>query len=83
MPASKTEQDIHYGEIDFSKRRTKPSLASEQDGGQQQDTLYAQVNVSETASSLRQAADVPEDLYAQVKKNWVLFCDHVWVVFVV
>ncbi|XP_037613529.1 myeloid cell surface antigen CD33-like [Sebastes umbrosus] len=69
MPASKTEEDIHYGEIDFSKRRPEPSSALEQDGGQQQDTLYAQVNVSETASSLRQAADVPEDLYAQVKKK--------------
>ncbi|XP_037613395.1 B-cell receptor CD22-like isoform X1 [Sebastes umbrosus] len=69
MPASKTEEDIHYGEIDFSKRRPEPSSASEQDSGQQQDTLYAQVNVSQTASSLRQAADVPEDLYAQVKKN--------------
>ncbi|XP_074478800.1 myelin-associated glycoprotein-like [Sebastes fasciatus] len=69
MPASKTEEDIHYGEIDFSKRRPEPSSASEQDGGQQQDTLYAQVNVSETANSLRKAADVPEDLYAQVKKK--------------
>ncbi|XP_037613404.1 B-cell receptor CD22-like [Sebastes umbrosus] len=69
MPASKTEEDIHYGEIDFSKRRPGPSSASEQDSGQQQDTLYAQVNVSQTASSLRQAADVPEDLYAQVKKK--------------
>ncbi|XP_074478830.1 sialic acid-binding Ig-like lectin 12 [Sebastes fasciatus] len=69
MPTSKTEEDIHYGEIDFSKRRPEPSSASEQDSGQQQDTLYAQVNVSETASSLRQAADVPEDLYAQVKKK--------------
>ncbi|XP_074478850.1 myelin-associated glycoprotein-like [Sebastes fasciatus] len=69
MPTSKTEEDIHYGEIDFSKRRPEPSSASEQDGGQQQDTLYAQVNVSETVSSLRQAADVPEDLYAQVKKK--------------
>ncbi|XP_037613393.1 B-cell receptor CD22-like [Sebastes umbrosus] len=69
MPTSKTEQDIHYGEIDFSKRRPEPSSASEQDSGQQQDTLYAQVNVSQTASSLRKAADVPEDLYAQVKKK--------------
>ncbi|XP_037613528.1 B-cell receptor CD22 [Sebastes umbrosus] len=67
MPASKTEEDIHYGEIDFSKRRPEQSSASEQDSGQQQDTLYAQVNVSETASSLRQAADVPEDLYTQEK----------------
>ncbi|XP_074478804.1 sialic acid-binding Ig-like lectin 12 [Sebastes fasciatus] len=69
MPTSKTEEDIHYGEIDFSKRRPEPSSASVQDGGQQQDTLYAQVKVSQTANSLRKTADGPEDLYAQVKRN--------------
>ncbi|XP_074478624.1 B-cell receptor CD22-like [Sebastes fasciatus] len=66
-PASKTEEEIiHYGEINFS---TRPELASVQDGGQQQDTLYAQVKVSQTANSLRQTADGPEDLYAQVKRK--------------
>ncbi|XP_039645570.1 vascular cell adhesion protein 1-like isoform X2 [Perca fluviatilis] len=70
-PARRTEQeeekeeDIHYGEIDFSKLR--PELSSEQDRGQQQDTLYAQVKVSQTANSRTQTADGPEDLYAQVK----------------
>ncbi|XP_042337704.1 vascular cell adhesion protein 1-like [Plectropomus leopardus] len=64
--ATETE-DIHYGEIDFSKRRPEASSSSVQDSGQQQDTLYAQVNVPETANSLTQTADVPQDLYAQVK----------------
>ncbi|XP_037613397.1 sialic acid-binding Ig-like lectin 13 [Sebastes umbrosus] len=61
--------DIHYGEIDFSKRRPAPSSTSQQDGGQQQDTLYAQVKVSQTANSLRQTANGPEDLYTQVKRK--------------
>ncbi|XP_049421928.1 sialoadhesin-like [Epinephelus fuscoguttatus] len=42
------EEDIHYGEIDFSKRRPGPSSASEMDSEQQQDPLYAQVKVSKT-----------------------------------
>ncbi|KAF1372861.1 hypothetical protein PFLUV_G00254290 [Perca fluviatilis] len=69
MPASKTEEDIHYGEINFSRQRPEPSSSSEQDRGQQQDTLYAQVKVSQTANSRTQTADGPEDLYAQVKKK--------------
>ncbi|XP_028425769.1 vascular cell adhesion protein 1-like [Perca flavescens] len=75
-PARKTqeeeeekEEDIHYGEIDFSKQRPEASSSSEQDSGQQQDTLYAQVKVSQTANSRTQTADSPEDLYAQVKKK--------------
>ncbi|KAM8730918.1 B-cell receptor CD22-like [Acanthopagrus schlegelii] len=49
----KTEADenIHYGEIDFSKRRPEASSDSVQDSGQQQETLYAQVNVSNPANS--------------------------------
>ncbi len=69
-PARATEiEDIHYGEIDFSKQRSEP--ASVQDSGQQQDTLYAQVKVSQPANRLTQTADGPEDLYAQVKKKWL------------
>ncbi|XP_067434986.1 cell adhesion molecule 3-like [Thunnus thynnus] len=58
-PASKTEEekeekgeeDIHYGEIDFSKLGSKPSSDSAQDSGQQLDTVYAQVKVSEPTNS--------------------------------
>ncbi|XP_028425172.1 vascular cell adhesion protein 1-like [Perca flavescens] len=68
-PARATEtEDIHYGEIDFSKQRPEASSSSEQDRGQQQDTLYAQVKVSRTAKNVRQTAGGPEDLYALVKK---------------
>ncbi|XP_034718190.1 vascular cell adhesion protein 1-like [Etheostoma cragini] len=67
-PARATEtEDIHYGEIDFSRRTPEPSSASRQDSGQQQDTLYAQVKVSRTANG--RTAEGPEDLYAQVKRK--------------
>ncbi|XP_056289989.1 sialic acid-binding Ig-like lectin 13 isoform X2 [Pseudoliparis swirei] len=59
------EDDIHYGEINFSRRGPEP--ASVQNSGQQQETLYAQVNVSKTVKS--STADATEDLYAQVKRK--------------
>ncbi|KAK9527947.1 hypothetical protein VZT92_014455 [Zoarces viviparus] len=65
---ARTEEDVHYGEIDFSRRGPEPSSVSVQDSGQQQDTLYAQVKVSDSAN-VTQTADVPEDLYAQVKRK--------------
>ncbi|KAL3040912.1 hypothetical protein OYC64_011822 [Pagothenia borchgrevinki] len=60
--ATETGEEIHYGEIDFSKQRNQSPPVSEQDGGQTEDPLYAQVKVSETANR-------PEDLYAQVKRK--------------
>ncbi|XP_033988244.1 sialic acid-binding Ig-like lectin 6 isoform X2 [Trematomus bernacchii] len=60
--ATETGEEIHYGEIDFSKQRNISPPVSEQDGGQTEDTLYAEVKVSETANRL-------EDLYAQVKRK--------------
>uniref|UniRef100_UPI0037E83161 sialic acid-binding Ig-like lectin 12 n=1 Tax=Semicossyphus pulcher TaxID=241346 RepID=UPI0037E83161 len=67
--ASVTEDNIHYGEINFSARKPEPVSVSVQDSAQQLDTLYAEVKVSEATNSLRQTADSPEDLYAQVKKK--------------
>ncbi|XP_034562836.1 sialic acid-binding Ig-like lectin 13 [Notolabrus celidotus] len=70
-PAVKTEEEeeqqqhIHYGEIDFSKLRHEPSSDSVQDRGQQQDTVYAQVKVSETTNNQTQSADSTEGLYAE------------------
>ncbi|XP_071340522.1 B-cell receptor CD22-like isoform X1 [Trachinotus anak] len=63
------EENIHYGEINFSQLRPELSSASLQDSGQQQDVVYAQVKVSKRANSSIQTADGPEDLYAQVKKK--------------
>ncbi|XP_060921101.1 uncharacterized protein LOC132994632 [Labrus mixtus] len=62
-------EELHYGEIDFSKLRPKVSSNSTQDSGQQQETLYAQVNVSKPVTSFTQAAAGPHDLYAQVKRK--------------
>ncbi|KAG7524545.1 sialic acid-binding Ig-like lectin 12 [Solea senegalensis] len=56
-------ENIHYGEINFSKRRHEASSSLvPQDGGRKQDTVYAQVNVS-------MSTEGHEDIYAQVKKN--------------
>ncbi|XP_077951804.1 vascular cell adhesion protein 1-like isoform X4 [Gasterosteus aculeatus] len=63
------EEGLHYGEINFSRLRSGPSSVLEQDGGQQEDTLYAQVKVSKAADNVTRTADVPEDLYAQVKRK--------------
>ncbi|XP_042255086.1 sialic acid-binding Ig-like lectin 12 isoform X2 [Thunnus maccoyii] len=68
-PATTEEEQIHYGEISFSKRRPGPSSDSAQDSGQQQDTVYAQVKASKPTNSLAQTVDGPEDLYATVKKK--------------
>lgn len=58
------KEDIHYGEIIFPKRRPEPASVSVQDSRQQQDMLYAQVNVSKKENSLT------ESIYDQVKKKW-------------
>ncbi|XP_054478932.1 myelin-associated glycoprotein-like [Anoplopoma fimbria] len=67
--ASVPEEDIHYGEINFSRRGPELSLALVQDSGEHQDTLYTQVKVSKMAKNATQTDDVPEDLYAKVKKQ--------------
>ncbi|XP_043960131.1 myelin-associated glycoprotein-like [Gambusia affinis] len=56
------EQTLHYGEIQFLKRSPEPSNCRVE-----LDTVYSQVKVSEPASRLRQMADDPECLYAQVR----------------
>ncbi len=66
MSASKTEENIHYGEIDFSKiKRQQPSDSVQGEP----DTVYAQVKVSQPANSLTPISGGGEDLYAQVKKD--------------
>uniref|UniRef100_UPI0037E75A31 sialic acid-binding Ig-like lectin 12 n=1 Tax=Semicossyphus pulcher TaxID=241346 RepID=UPI0037E75A31 len=63
------KEDIHYGEINFSKHRPEPYSNVEQGSGHQQESLYAEIKVSEPVISFTQASESPEDLYAQVKKN--------------
>ncbi|XP_071334874.1 B-cell receptor CD22-like isoform X2 [Trachinotus anak] len=63
------EENIHYGEIDFSKLRPEPSSDSLQDSGRLQDTVYAEVKVSKTVNGPTHAADSPEDLYARVMRK--------------
>ncbi|XP_075309201.1 sialic acid-binding Ig-like lectin 13 [Odontesthes bonariensis] len=68
-PATKTEEELHYEEMNFFNKRPEPSSVSVQDGRREQETVYAQVKVSEPQNSSTQTADSPEDLYAQVKKK--------------
>ncbi|KAM8881625.1 B-cell receptor CD22-like [Synchiropus picturatus] len=64
------EGKVHYGEIDFSKRNMGRTAAAVDHRRQQQDTVYAEVRVSDSSPGATQAvADIPGDLYAQVNKS--------------
>ncbi|RVE59045.1 hypothetical protein OJAV_G00200350 [Oryzias javanicus] len=63
-----SEDNLHYGEVNF-KKRSEDSSASPQDTSPQQETVYADVKVSQRGNSSTPAADKPEDVYAQVKKK--------------
>ncbi|XP_040926625.1 sialic acid-binding Ig-like lectin 7 isoform X5 [Betta splendens] len=63
-PVRPVEETIHYGELDFSMRRPEPSSDPRQNGAQQ-NTVYAQVQVSNNSKT--QSDDDQENLYTQVK----------------
>nr|XP_014268656.2 sialic acid-binding Ig-like lectin 7 [Maylandia zebra] len=68
-PGSKTEEveeNIHYSEINISKHQA--SSDSVQDRGQEQDTEYAQVQISKPENNLTQSPHVQEEVYSEVKK---------------
>ncbi|XP_029978674.1 B-cell receptor CD22-like [Sphaeramia orbicularis] len=69
VSANKTEDEIQYGQIDFSKGQSGGSSPNGLDSGHQQETVYAQVKVSGAAQSLTHTGDGSEDLYAQVNKK--------------
>nr|XP_014268651.2 sialoadhesin-like [Maylandia zebra] len=72
-PASKSEgeeENIHYGEINFSVLRYEASTDSVQYRGQQQDTVYTQVKVKKHENT--ECAHGQEELYTQVKKKVTL-----------
>nr|XP_054607319.1 sialic acid-binding Ig-like lectin 7 isoform X2 [Nothobranchius furzeri] len=69
LPASQTEGDVHYEEVNVLMKRHVASTVSEDNSRQQQETVYSQVNVSKSESSSTQRAAGLEELYAQVKKN--------------
>ncbi|XP_064805691.1 B-cell receptor CD22-like isoform X3 [Oncorhynchus masou masou] len=66
-PAEDQPEEIHYGDIDFSKLQTKETPAAAQDRVQGQESEYAEVNVTG-----RGAQEPPlnnlDGLYAQVNK---------------
>ncbi|XP_037549982.1 sialic acid-binding Ig-like lectin 13 [Nematolebias whitei] len=60
-PKEKEEEEIHYGEFQFSNQTSNsPSTSTHE-----QDTVYAQIK----ANPSTRTADGPEDLYAQVMKK--------------
>ncbi|XP_030613049.1 myelin-associated glycoprotein-like [Archocentrus centrarchus] len=62
-------EDVHYGDLDFSKQTLRPALDSVQESTQQQDFVYSQVKVSKTENSLTQTGDGPQCIYSQVQKT--------------
>nr|XP_020481144.1 sialic acid-binding Ig-like lectin 13 [Monopterus albus] len=76
-PARPAEENIHYGEINFSSLRAGARTNLVQDR-QQQDTVYAEVKVPGTDTWM---SDGAEDLYAQVKgkvSSWTSFITQVF-----
>ncbi|XP_069007229.1 sialic acid-binding Ig-like lectin 14 [Embiotoca jacksoni] len=69
VPANVKEEEIHYEDVSFSRPRPERLTVSVQDGGQQQETEYAQVQVLKVERSVTHTAGGPEELYAQVKTN--------------
>ncbi|XP_016531151.1 myeloid cell surface antigen CD33-like isoform X2 [Poecilia formosa] len=61
-PSNERQEELHYGDVNFIK---KPSCVSESTSGDQQETLYSQVKVSEPKN---RSADSSDPLYSTVQK---------------
>ncbi|XP_038154132.1 B-cell receptor CD22-like [Cyprinodon tularosa] len=64
IPTNERQEDLHYEDVKFIK---KPSCVSQSSSNEQQETLYAQVQVSKVVNRSSQTADGPEDLYSSVQ----------------
>ncbi|XP_026035035.1 sialic acid-binding Ig-like lectin 7 [Astatotilapia calliptera] len=74
-PASKTEgeeENIHYGEINFSTLGYEVPSDSVRDRGEQQDTVYAQVKVNKPENSSTQSALGQEELFPEEKLRTIV-----------
>ncbi|XP_019218765.1 sialic acid-binding Ig-like lectin 7 [Oreochromis niloticus] len=74
-PASKTEgeeENIHYGEINFSMVGYEVPSDSVRDRGEQQDTVYAQVKVNKPENSSTQSSHGHEELFTEEKLRTVV-----------
>ncbi|XP_043960236.1 uncharacterized protein LOC122824091 [Gambusia affinis] len=60
-PSNETREELHYEDVNFRKKR---SCASESTSRDQQETLYAQVKVSEPKKGPTQTADSSDPLYS-------------------
>ncbi|XP_035981011.1 B-cell receptor CD22-like [Fundulus heteroclitus] len=66
--ANPTEGELHYGDLNFTQKISEASSGPVK-GNEQQETVYSQVKVSGAENSLKQSAESPENLYAQVMKR--------------
>ncbi|XP_043960235.1 uncharacterized protein LOC122824090 [Gambusia affinis] len=60
-PSNEMREELHYEDVNFRK---KPTCASESTSRDQQETLYAQVKVSEPKKGPTQTADSSDPLYS-------------------
>ncbi|XP_043960083.1 myeloid cell surface antigen CD33-like [Gambusia affinis] len=67
-PAFEQEEELHYGEVKVTSKTPTVSLKPAQDN-EQQETVYAQVNVSTPENPPTQADGGPENYYTEVKKK--------------
>uniref|UniRef100_A0A4W5PJV0 Ig-like domain-containing protein n=1 Tax=Hucho hucho TaxID=62062 RepID=A0A4W5PJV0_9TELE len=67
-PAEDQPEEIHYGDIDFSKLRPKETPAAAQDRVQGQESEYAEVNVTGRGNQ-EPPLNYLDGLYAQVNKR--------------
>ncbi|XP_029548453.1 sialic acid-binding Ig-like lectin 12 [Salmo trutta] len=67
-PAEDQPEEIHYGDIDFSKLRPKETPAAAQDRVQGQESEYAEVNVTRRGDQ-EPPLNSLDGLYAQVNKR--------------
>ncbi|XP_017157261.1 vascular cell adhesion protein 1-like, partial [Poecilia reticulata] len=66
--AFEKEEELHYGEVRIIEKTPKTAVIPVHDN-EQQETVYAQVTVSKPGNVSTQAADSPENNYAEEKKK--------------
>ncbi|XP_027860071.1 myeloid cell surface antigen CD33-like isoform X1 [Xiphophorus couchianus] len=64
-PSNERREELHYVDVNFIK---KPTCASESTSRGQQETLYAQVKVSEPENGPAETADSSDPFYSTVQK---------------
>ncbi|PWA24989.1 hypothetical protein CCH79_00015976, partial [Gambusia affinis] len=72
-PAFEQEEELHYGEVKVTSKTPTVSLKPAQDN-EQQETVYAQVNVSTPENPPTQADGGPENYYTEEHQSVTVTC---------